>query len=120
MRIYRTASRSSQHGLSFFGLIFVGVLAVAAFAIGGQSVPIFLEYNAAKKAIEKAKVESTVPGVRAAFDRAAAIDNIESVRGADLEVTKRGDKVVVSFKYSREIPLAGPAYLVYRFEAQTN
>nr|MDH4446941.1 DUF4845 domain-containing protein [Acidovorax sp.] len=27
---------------------------------------------------------------------------------------------VVSFKYSREIALAGPAYLVYRFEAQTN
>ena len=29
---------------------------------------------------------------------------------------KRGDKVVVSFKYSREIDLAGPAYLVYRFQ----
>ena len=94
---------------------------MAAFAIGGQSVPIFLEYTSAKKAIEKAKIESTVPGVRAAFDRAAAIDDITSIKGSDLEVTKRGDKVVVvSFKYAREIALAGPAYLVYRFEAQTN
>lgn len=83
-------------------------------------MPIFLEYSAAKKAIEKAKVETTVPGVRAAFDRAAAIDDITSIKGSDLEVTKRGDKVIVSFKYSREIPLAGPAYLVYRLEAQTN
>jgi hypothetical protein len=120
MKLHRTASRSRQRGLSFIGLIFVGVLAVAAFAIGGQSVPIFLEYTAAKKAIEKAKVESTVPGVRAAFDRAAAIDDISSIKGADLDVTKRGDKVVVGFKYAREIPLAGPAYLVYRLEAQTN
>jgi hypothetical protein len=120
MKLHRTASRSRQRGLSFIGLIFVGVLAVAAFAIGGQSVPIFLEYAAAKKAIEKAKVESTVPGVRAAFDRAAAIDDISSIKGADLDVTKRGDKVVVGFKYAREIPLAGPAYLVYRLEAQTN
>ena len=120
MKMYRSASRSRQRGLSFFGLVFIGVLAVAAFAIGGQSVPIFLEYSAAKKAIEKAKVETTVPGVRAAFDRAAAIDDITSIKGSDLEVTKRGDKVVVSFKYSREIPLAGPAYLVYRLEAQTN
>lgn len=120
MKTYRTASRSRQRGLSFFGLIFVGLIAVAVFAIGGQSVPIFLEYNAAKKAIEKAKVESTVPGVRAAFDRAAAIDDIHSLKGTDLDVTKRDEKVVVSFKYSREIPLAGPAYLVYRFEAQTN
>ena len=120
MKTHRTASRSRQRGLSFFGLIFVGLVAVAAFAIGGQSVPIFLEYASAKKAIEKAKLETTVPGVRAAFDRAATIDDIRSIRGADLEVTKRGDKVVVSFKYSREIPLAGPAYLVYRLEAQTN
>ena len=120
MTMNRTASRSRQRGLSFFGLVFIGVIAVAVFAIGGQSVPIFLEYVSAKKAIEKAKVESTVPGVRAAFDRAAAIDDIKSIQGKDLEVTKRGDKVVVSFKYAREIPLAGPAYLVYRFEAQTN
>ena len=119
MKMHRTASRARQRGLSFFGLIFVGLLAVAVFAIGGQSLPIFLEYTSAKKAIEKAKVESTVPGVRAAFDRAAAIDDINSIKGSDLEVTKRGDKVVVSFKYSREIPLAGPAYLVYRFEEST-
>jgi hypothetical protein len=118
--IHRTASRSRQRGLSFFGLIFVGLFAVSAFAIGGQSVPIFLEYNAARKAIEKAKIESTVPAIRAAFDRAAAIDDINSIKGSDLEVTKRGEKVVVSFKYSREIALAGPAYLVYRLEAQTN
>ncbi|CAN7154204.1 MULTISPECIES: DUF4845 domain-containing protein [unclassified Acidovorax] len=116
----RSASRLHQRGLSFLGLIFIGVIAVAVFAVGGQSVPIFLEYFAAKKAIEKAKVETTVAGVQAAFDRAAAIDDIRSIKGSDLQVTKRGDKVVVSFKYSREIPLAGPGYLVYRFEGQTN
>ena len=120
MKTHRIASRSRQRGLSFFGLVFIGVIAVAVFAIGVQSFLIFLVYTSAKKAIEKAKVETTVPGVRAAFDRAAAIDDITSIKGSDLEVTKRGDKVVVSFKYSREIPLAGPAYLVYRLEAQTN
>ena len=120
MATMKSTSFKRQRGLSFLGLVFIGVLAVAVFAVGGQSVPIFLEYIAAKKAIEKAKVESTVAGVQAAFDRAAAIDDIRSIKGSDLQVTKRGDKVVVSFKYSREIPLAGPAYLVYRFEGQTN
>jgi len=120
MSMHRTARRSRQRGLSFFGVIFIGLFAVAAFAIGGQSIPIFLEYIAAKRAIEKAKMENTVPAIRAAFDRSAAIDDIYSIKGSDLEVTKRGDKVVVSFKYAREIPLAGPAYLVYRFDAQTN
>ncbi len=116
----RFASRSRQRGLSFIGVIFIGLICVAAFAIGGQSVPIFLEYQAINKAATKAaKEETTVAGVRGNFDRAGAIDNISSVQGKDLEVTKRGDKTVVSFKYSREIPLAGPAYLVYRFEGQT-
>ena len=120
MKMHHAPSRSRQRGLSFIGLVFFGVMAVAVFAIGGQSFPMYLEYTSAKKAIEKAKVETSVPAVRAAFDRAAAIDDITSIKGSDLEVTKRGDKVVVSFKYAREIPLAGPAYLVYRFEAQTN
>lgn len=120
MKMQHAARRSRQRGLSFIGLVFIGVLAVGAFAIGGQSVPIFIEYAAIKKAAEKSKIEGSVPAIRAAFDRAAAIDDITSIGGKDLEVSKRGDKVVVSYKYSREIALAGPAYLVYRFEGQTN
>ncbi|WP_119966761.1 DUF4845 domain-containing protein [Simplicispira lacusdiani] len=120
MHAQRTVSRARQRGLSFIGVIFIGLLAVAAFAIGGQSIPIFLEYQAIQKAAAKAAKEgSTVPDVRAVFDRAAAIDDIASIKGKDLDVTKRGDKIVVSFKYSREIALAGPAYLVYRFEDST-
>ncbi|CAM3632565.1 DUF4845 domain-containing protein [Paracidovorax anthurii] len=113
--------RARQRGLSFIGLVFAAVFAVAVFAIGGQSVPIFLEYQAIRKAANKAAREATtVPEVRAVFDRASAIDNISSIGGKDLEVTKRNDKIVVSFSYSREIPLVGPAYLVYRFRDQTN
>lgn len=121
MQDIRSARRSRQRGLSFIGVIFVGLVAVAAFAIGGQSVPIFLEYHAINKAATKAAKESTtVADVRGSFDRSASIDTINSIQGKDLEVSKRGDKIIVSYKYSREIPLAGPAYLVYRFEGQTN
>ena len=120
MGLHRSAMRSRQRGLSFIGLVFIGVLAVAAFAIGGQSIPIFLEYQAIHKAAKKAAREgNTVPEIRASFDRAGAIDNIAAVQGKDLEITKRGDKIVVSFKYAREIPLAGPAYLVYRFNGSS-
>lgn len=121
MRNSRSTARSRQLGLSFIGVIFVGLVAVAAFAIGGQSVPIFLEYQAIRKAANKAAREGTTVGdIRGSFDRSAAIDTINSIQGKDLEVSKRGDKIVVSFKYSREIPLAGPAFLVYRFEGQTD
>lgn len=108
-----------QRGLSFIGLVLIAVVAVAAVAVGGQSVPIFLEYQAATKAATKAAREgSTVHEVRDIFDRAALIDNIKSIQGSDLEVTQHNEKVQVSFSYSREIALAGPAYLVYRFKKQ--
>ena len=116
----RTVVRSRQRGMSFIGLIFIGLMAVSVFAIGGQSLPIFLEYQAIQKAANKAAREgNTVPEVRASFDRAGAIDDISSVKGSDLEITKNGDQVVVSFKYSREVALAGPAFLVYRFQGQS-
>ena len=49
MKLQRTTFRSRSVGLSF-SAGFVGFLAVAAFAIGGQSIPIFLEYQAIQKA----------------------------------------------------------------------
>ena len=116
----RRPSRHSQKGMSFFGFVVIAVLAVAVFAIGGQSLPIALEYQAAKKAAQKAANEgTTVPEVRAAFDRAAQIDDIQTITGKDLNVTKINDRVVVSFEYERSLPLVGPAYLVYRFTHQT-
>lgn len=121
MALQRIAARSRQRGLSFIGVVFIGVLAVALFAIGGKSVPIFIEYFAIKKAaIKAARDGATVPEIRASFDRATAIDDITSVTGNDLEVTKRNDKIIVSYSYAREIHLAGPAYLVYRFQDSTN
>ncbi|MDD2546710.1 MAG: DUF4845 domain-containing protein [Burkholderiaceae bacterium] len=116
----RTNRRSRQRGLSFFGVIFIGLVGVVAFAIVGQSIPILLEYQSARSAIQRAKNESSVPAVRAAFDRSAAIEDITSIRGSDLEITKRNDQVVVSFQYTRDIHLVGPAYLVYRFQGQTD
>ena len=111
------AFRSRQRGLSFIGLVFLVAIIVSVVAIGAQSVPVFLEYQAITKAANKAAAEgNTVAEVKAAFDRSAAIDDFKSVTGNDLNVTKVNDKIVVGFEYSRESPLAGPAFLVYRFK----
>lgn len=120
MTMHDTARRTRQRGLSFIGLVFFAVVAVSAVAVGGQSIPVFLEYQAVIKAAKKAAREgTTVPEVRAIFDKAAQIDSITSIQGKDLEITKHNDQVQVAFSYSREIALAGPAYLVYRFNKQT-
>ena len=109
------AGISRQRGASFLTLIFILAVLGAVGAVVMQTLPSVLEYQAALKAINKAKDETTVGAVRASFDRYADVDNIASIRGKDLEVTKNGDQVVVSFAYQKEFHLFGPAWLLLKY-----
>lgn len=111
--------KSSQRGLSFIGLVFVAVVLAATGVVVAQVIPTAIEYQAVLKAVKKSAAGGTVPEVRTIFDKAASIDNISSVSGADLDVTKDGDKVVVSFAYQREIHLFGPAYLTLKYTGRS-
>jgi hypothetical protein len=100
-------------------LIFILAVLGAVGAVALQTLPSFLEYQAALKAINRAKDEGTVVGVRNAFDRAAQVDNISSIQGRDLTIAKEGDQVVVSFAYQKEFHLFGPAWLLLKYEGQS-
>ena len=112
-------SSAKQRGVSFLGLLVVGGFLAMAGVIAAQVFPTFLEYQAIGKAANKASMGSTVPEVRSLFDKQSAVDDFKSVTGKDLEVTKEGDKIVVSFAYQREIHLAGPAYLVLKYAGRS-
>lgn len=112
-------SRSRQRGLSFFGLLLVGGLLAVTGVIVAQIVPTAIEYQAVLKAVNKAAQGNSVAEVRRTFDNASAIDNISSISGKDIEVTKEGDKIVVSFAYQREIHLAGPGYLTLKYSGRS-
>jgi Tfp pilus assembly major pilin PilA len=109
----------SQGGFSLLGFLFVvGVLACVG-VLGAQAFPTVLEYQAALKAVQKASAGSTVLEVKTIFDKAAQIDDINSIQGRDLVVTKEGDKVVVSFAYNKEIHMFGPAYLLLKYAGRS-
>jgi hypothetical protein len=101
------------------GLLFVAIVLACVGVVVAQVIPTLIEYQAITKAANKAKEGTTVPEVRAIFDRAQAIDDFKSVTGKDLDVKKDGDKVVVSFAYDREIHLFGPAYLLLKYQGQS-
>ena len=116
----KKAQRSSQRGISFFGLLILGIVLALLAIVGARVVPTATEYMAINKAAKKAAAEGgTVPEIRAAFDRSAAVDYISTLTGKDLDITKDGDKVVVSFAYDKEIPLAGPAYLLIKYRGSS-
>jgi hypothetical protein len=111
--------RKSQRGLTFLGLLFVGILLAFAGVVFAQVVPTYIEYIAVQKAVDKASAGETVAEVRSIFDKAATIDDIRTISGKDLEVGKEGSKVVVSFAYERDVHLAGPAFLVMRYQGRS-
>ena len=106
--------QSGQRGITFLGLLFVGGILAVCGVIAAQVIPTLIEFQAVNKAVNKAREGNTVVEVRSLFDKAADIDDIRSISSKDIEVTKDGDKVVVSFAYQREIHLAGPAYQIGR------
>lgn len=101
------------------GLLLVAMMVAAVGLVAVQIVPTYAEFQAVEKAATKAAGGTTVLEVRNLFDKAASIDDIKSIAGKDLVVTKEGDKVVVSFSYEREIHLAGPAYLTMKYSGRS-
>jgi sensor histidine kinase regulating citrate/malate metabolism len=108
-----------QRGISMLGLLFVMVVLALGGVLGAQALPTIIEYQAVLKAVNKAQHGSTVPEVRQIFDKAAQIDDINSITGKDLEVAKDGDRMLVRFAYHREIHMFGPAWLTLKYAGQS-
>ena len=108
--------KSKQRGLSLISLLFVGGVLAFGGVIGAQVIPTLIEYQAINKAVNKVAVSGdSVAGIRSNFDKAQQIDDFKAISGKDLEITKNGDKVVVSYAYQKEIHLGGPAYLTLKY-----
>ena len=111
--------RSKQLGISFVGILFVGAVLAFSGVMAAQVFPTLLEFQAITKAANKAKEGTSVADVRVIFDKAAQIDDIKSISGKDLDVSKEGDKTVVSFAYNKEIHMGGPAYLLLKYTGKS-
>ena len=111
--------KSRQAGMSIVTLIFILAVLGAVGAVALKAFPSVIEYQAALRAINKAKQEPNVGAARSAFDRAAQVDDITSIKGKDLEVIKDGDQLIVSFAYQKEFHMFGPAWLTLKYEGRS-
>lgn len=109
-----------QRGLSIFGVILLGVVVVFLVLAGARLVPAVTEYLAIDRVVQKIRYEgNTVAGLRDAFDRHAALDNIKSISGKDLEITKDGDRIVISYAYPYQVKVFDNVRLVIDFAGTT-
>lgn len=117
------AMHRNQRGLSMATFLVVAVILVIGAIAGMKIGPAYMEYATVKKAVNAVAAEgrtSTVVEVRKGFDRRAQIDDINAITGADLEVSKEGGDVVVSFAYTKKVPLVANVSLVIEFSGASN
>ncbi|HET9024461.1 MAG TPA: DUF4845 domain-containing protein [Burkholderiaceae bacterium] len=113
-------TRYRQRGMSLIGLIFIGLIVVALLVLGSKVVPAVVEYIAIERAVQKIKNEaSTVRDIQAAFERHRTIDDITSITSKDLDITKEGDKIVISYAYQKKIPILDNVSIVIDFAGTT-
>ena len=111
-----------QAGISLMGLIAILIILMVVALFGMKIIPSFIEFRSAKNAIQAIARET--PGaspvdIRRAFQNRATIDDIESVKPTDLDISKQGNEVVISFAYRKEIPLFTGVGLYIDYTART-
>lgn len=110
-----------QRGISLTGLILV--LAIMGFVaiVAMKMVPAYAEYSAVKDAIAVAKdTGGTVREMQVSFDKNADINNIESVKGRDLVISKETGETEISFEYEKRVPLVANVSLLIDFAGTTD
>lgn len=117
MRIRQAGLKRQSRGITMFGMLIGIIVLITAVLPAIRSVPSLIEYQAISRAVKQARDRAgTREEVANAFDRQAAIDDITSIKGQDLEVLDSGGAIqAVHFSYKREIPLYGPIGMVITY-----
>ena len=108
-----------QRGITFIGVLIIAAITGFFLIVGAKVVPSLVEYQAIVKAINKARDQQTVAEIERSFEAAAAIDDITSIRGSDLIITKEDEQVKIEFAYDKEITLMGPVSLLIHYAGST-
>lgn len=113
--------RNKQLGISLGGVMAVSAVLIVIAMIGLKLAPSYIEFFAIKKAVNalatEARGNATVTEIRKSFDQRATIDDINTVKGSDLEITKDSGGIVIVAAYRREIPLVSNIGVYIDFRA---
>jgi len=115
------ANLQRQAGISIMGLIIALVVVIFVALLAFKLIPPVLEFRTQKQgiqAIARERQNSTVADIRRAWDTRGAIDDY-ALKASDLEITKQGNQVVISFAYRKEVPLFANVGLYIDFAASS-
>jgi hypothetical protein len=112
----------AQRGVSLLGLLFWAILIGMVALVALRVLPTVNEYLTIQRTVNKIADQglSTVPEIRAAFERQKDIEySISTISGKDLKITKENENIVIRFAYEKEIELVSPVYLLIKYEGHS-
>ena len=99
----------NQRGVSLQGLIITLAILGVGGVLAAKLMPAYIEFFAVKKMLasmeQAGDLKGSVRDIRRGFDTRNAIEDVKSVKGEDLEVTKEGGETVVSAAWSVKVPM---------------
>jgi hypothetical protein len=109
----------NQRGIALTSVIYWGVVLAILAMLTVKVLPEVLDYYKIRKSVKSTALNSsgkTVPEIRTIYSKYAEVENIQALTPADLDITKEGGEVVISFAYERRIPLIYNVSLLINFE----
>lgn len=117
-------SKFRQRGVSMGGLLVGAAVFILVALLGLKVAPAYLEYSSVKKAVtgivQGGEARGTVNDIRRAFDKRAQVDDVSVISGQDLDISKEGSDVIITFAYPKKIPLFGNISLYIDFAGSSS
>jgi hypothetical protein len=115
---------AKQKGISLSGILISCVILGFLGVLAAKIVPEVSEYMDVLREVKAVAADPAVRGgsvrdIKTAFSKRADVNYIKSVTAEDLDISKDGDQVIISFAYSRKIHLMYNASLVLDFEGSS-
>ncbi|MDP1558497.1 MAG: DUF4845 domain-containing protein [Nitrosomonas sp.] len=120
---YSTVNR--QKGISLSGLLVWSLILVMVSILGMKVIPVYIEYASIKKVLVTISSDSSLQTaglseIRQSFDKRARIDDIDVVKGSDLQISKENGQTILEISYSVKTPLFANISLFFDFKATSN
>jgi hypothetical protein len=116
---------ANQKGISLTGILTACVILGFLGVLAAKIVPEVSEYMDVVREIKAIAADPAVRGgsvrdIKTAFSKRADVNYITSVTADDLDISKDGDQIIISFAYSKKIHLVANASLVLDFEGSSS
>jgi len=115
------AMHKQQRGITLTGVMMWSVILVFGAIVGMKLMPAYMEFAAIKKNLAAIANDQSVAATPAeiikSFDKRAVIDDIKTIKGADLTLDKNGSEIIMNANYSVKTPIVANISLCIDFNA---